>query len=449
MKKIGQSDIIGQRGISHIEGVVLSMGYMFYPTGGVEAGIDGYIELRDAQTGIVGNILIQIQGKATEQERLPGESDESFDFPCSEDDIAYWSQGTAPVLLLVVHLKSGKAYWRSIKEWLADKDRVNSRKVTFDKNRDLFTTDAKAAITNVALAARPGATAPSVRLEEQLLSNLVAVDFAPKLYWAPTNHSTDKSFGAAIRELDPRIGSEWIVRSKSVLSFHDLDQWPWNQVCEAEAMEEFDVDEWSESDDDDRLRDFVALLNRALGEFVWPDLYRHRISGVFFFRKQRDRSSLNYAYRSLRSMTSRRVVGAYGKKKTEPQKPSYFRHSGFLHRFLKLGQNWFVEVTPTYHFTFNGKDDDKFAGERLKKIKEMENNAAVLGQFVMWRDFLSTHRAVDDLVTERYPFLSFSAVEALRLDVGVPDSVWIAQEEDPSSTQFKLDLTGEIADRAA
>jgi hypothetical protein len=38
MKKIGKSDIIGQKGMSLIEGVVLSMGFMFYPTGGVEAG---------------------------------------------------------------------------------------------------------------------------------------------------------------------------------------------------------------------------------------------------------------------------------------------------------------------------------------------------------------------------------------------------------------------------
>jgi len=449
MKKIGHSDIIGQRGISHIEGVVLSMGYMFYPTGGVEAGIDGYIELRDAQTGVVGNVLMQIQGKATEKDRLPSETEESFDWPCSEEDLAYWSQGTAPVLLLVVHLKSGKAYWRSIKDWLADKERVKSRKVTFDKAGDLFTIDAKAAITGVALTARPGATGPSVRIREQLLPNLVSVEFAPKLYWAPTMHATDKSFGAAIRTLDPRIGSEWIVRGKSVLTFHDLDQWPWNQVCEAEAMEEFGVDEWSESDDEDRLRDFVALLNRTLGEFVRPDLYHHRTSGVFFFRKLRDRKELNYAYRSLRSMTSRRVVGPYGKKRNDPRAPSYYRHSGFLHRFQVLGSRWFLEVTPTYHYTFNGKDDDKFAGERLKKIKEMENNAAVMGQFVMWRDFLCTHRSVDDLVSERYRFLTFSAIDALQLDVGVPDNVWIAQEEDPTSNQFKLDLTGEVAERAA
>jgi hypothetical protein len=63
MKKIGRSDIIGQRGMAHIESVALSMGFMFYPTGGVEAGIDGFIELREEGTGAVGNLLLQVQGK--------------------------------------------------------------------------------------------------------------------------------------------------------------------------------------------------------------------------------------------------------------------------------------------------------------------------------------------------------------------------------------------------
>ena len=60
---------------------------VFYPTGGVEAGIDGFIELRDEETGTVGNLLLQVQGKATERQRLQGETDDSFEFPCSEDDI--------------------------------------------------------------------------------------------------------------------------------------------------------------------------------------------------------------------------------------------------------------------------------------------------------------------------------------------------------------------------
>jgi uncharacterized protein DUF4365 len=448
MKKIGRSDIIGQRGMAHIEGVVLAMGYMFYPTGGVEAGIDGFLELRDVETGEVGNLLLQLQGKATEKDRLPGETDSSFEWPCSEADIAYWTQGTAPVLLVVVHLRSGKAYWKSLANWFDNPERLAARRVIFDKVADEFTVNAKAGITAIALAARPGASSPSVRVHEEILTNLVGFTFAPKFYWAPTEHTTDKSFGGALRALHPKARSEWIVRSKAVLSFHDLDQWPWNELCEAGGIEEFDTAEWADSDDEDRQRDFVALLNRAIGEFVRPQLYRDRESGVFYFQKPRDRDELNYAYRSLQNTTTRRVVGRYGKKMKDPTKASYWRHSAFLHRFVKLGGQWFVEVTPTYHFTHNGRDPDGWAGDRLKKIKELENNAAVMGQFVMWRDFLTTH-GKDDLLTEQYPFLCFDSLEPLELDVGVPDDLWKSQEANPQPPSLDFSLAGDTVEELA
>ncbi|WP_369818162.1 DUF4365 domain-containing protein [Novosphingobium sp. ST904] len=109
------------------------MGYVFYPTGGVEAGIDGYIELRDEQTEVVGNLLLQVQGKSTERQRLQAETDDSFEFPCSENDISYWLHGTAPVLLIVVLPERGTAYWKSIKEWFRDPERLKARKVSSTK----------------------------------------------------------------------------------------------------------------------------------------------------------------------------------------------------------------------------------------------------------------------------------------------------------------------------
>jgi hypothetical protein len=344
--------------------------------------------------------------------------------------------GTAPVLFVVVLPEREVAYWKSIKEWFRDPDRLKARKIVFDKKADLFDRAAKQAVMAIGLSTAPGATAPAARIEEDLLVNLVGISFAPRLYWAPTSHQTDKSFGAALRALDPDAGSEWIVRGKSVLSFHDLDRWPWNLLCEAEAMEEFGADEWADSDDEDRQRDFVALLNRAMQEYVRPDLWHDRDSGVFYFRKPRNRDKLRYAYRSLKSFVPRDVVKRYGRRREDPNLPAYFRHSAFLHRFTRLGGKWFAEITPTYHFTRDGyKPDELFGGERLKKIKELENNAAVMGQFVMWRHFLTTHGAAN-LYAEQYPFLGFSEIAPLALDVGVPDNLWKSQEDDPDSPLF-------------
>ena len=59
MKKIGRSNIVGEQGVALVRGVILSMGFMFYETGGVEAGIDGVIELRDEDSGQVRNMILQ------------------------------------------------------------------------------------------------------------------------------------------------------------------------------------------------------------------------------------------------------------------------------------------------------------------------------------------------------------------------------------------------------
>jgi hypothetical protein len=50
-KKFHRSSIVGEEGVNLIQRVVLRMGHMWYPTGGVEAGIDGFVEIRNAVTG--------------------------------------------------------------------------------------------------------------------------------------------------------------------------------------------------------------------------------------------------------------------------------------------------------------------------------------------------------------------------------------------------------------
>jgi hypothetical protein len=57
-KKIHRSSIVGEQGVNLIQRIVLGMGHLWYPTGGVEAGIDGFIEIRDAITGEVTNSIV-------------------------------------------------------------------------------------------------------------------------------------------------------------------------------------------------------------------------------------------------------------------------------------------------------------------------------------------------------------------------------------------------------
>jgi hypothetical protein len=63
-KKIGNSDMIGARGVNLIERRILEMGYVWYPSQGVEAGIDGRLEIRN-QDAEVTNCILSVQSKAT------------------------------------------------------------------------------------------------------------------------------------------------------------------------------------------------------------------------------------------------------------------------------------------------------------------------------------------------------------------------------------------------
>jgi hypothetical protein len=66
MKKLSQSDIIGQQGINLIESICLKIGFAWYPAH-LDAGIDGYFEIRDSRTGQMTNLVVQVQSQATER----------------------------------------------------------------------------------------------------------------------------------------------------------------------------------------------------------------------------------------------------------------------------------------------------------------------------------------------------------------------------------------------
>lgn len=172
-KKIHQNSITGEQGVNLIERVALDMGFLWYPTGGVEAGIDGYIEIRDPTTGAATNSIVQVQSKATAQP-FSGETNEKLHYYCSEKDIDYWLQGNAPVILVVSRPRTEQAYWVSIKDYFSDPRVRAGRKVVFNKERDRFDASRADALKNLALPADAGVHFAPMPLTETLYSNLLS-----------------------------------------------------------------------------------------------------------------------------------------------------------------------------------------------------------------------------------------------------------------------------------
>jgi len=440
-KKISQSDIIGQQGINIIEEIVLGMGFLWYPTGGVEAGIDGVIEIRDSETGEVTNCIIQVQSKATQKTQLQAETETNFEYRCEERDIDYWLQGNAPVILIVVKTFTKEAFWVSTKDYFRDPKRRQSRKVLFDKARDRFDVNARFSLMHLAIPRNSGLYLAPRPKKEKLYSNLLRVSrLAEHLYTAYTITEDESKAYSMLQKIGRDLGQEWLLKENFVLSFHNLREPPWTEICDPGTIEEYDVEEWSLSNRLERQQEFVWLLNKALREKVKSDLSFDQKKKCYYFKPTADKSERRYDYQSLAKKTHRDVFQRYLKKKSE--EVAYYRHSAFQGQFIRVESKWFIEITPTYLFTRDGYTKDKFEQEKLSGIKRLEKNSAVFGQLVMWAEYLSTP-AQGELFTPNYPFLEFDRLEEFEIDVGIDDSIWLGTE-DKETTELLEDNLNDL-----
>lgn len=422
-KKISPQDITGDRGVALIHLIVGEMGFVWNPTG-LEAGIDGYIEIRDSKTGEMTNFIIQVQSKATDKD-FQAETDEGFDYYCESRDIDYWLGGNAPVILVRARPSTNEAYWVSVKDYFKDLAKRASKKVHFDKNKDRFDASCRDALIELAKPRDSGIYLNPLPKSEILVSNLLPVQsFGDKIYIAETKYRSAKTLWEKLRRLVKDPSNEWILNNKQIISFHDLNEFPWNQICLGTA-EEFDTDEWAYSNETDKRNIFVQLLNLALSQKLSPDVRFDKKFGYYYFSATKNLKAKELRYKSLSQNTSRVVFQGY-KNKKDPSKISHYRHSAFFGQFLCLNNNWYLEISPTYHFTWDGYKPSLFREDQLTGIKQLERNAAVLGQVVMWADYL---RDKPDMFSKPYPFLTFASLVQLEIQAGFDDNIWLKKEE--------------------
>jgi hypothetical protein len=433
-KKIGPNDILGELGVNLIQRICLEMGFVWYSTG-LEAGIDGYIEIR-SESGIVTNCIIQVQSKATEG-TFDAETPSGFEFRCSPKDLDYWIGGNAPVILVRCRPSTNEAYWVSIKDYFSDLNRRKSAKVVFDKVLNRFDITAKEALKCLAVPAASGLYLGPRPKPELVYSNLLQLaHFPAKYYVAETEYRTRAELFATLHEISDTVHGEWILGNKMLTSFHDLSAKPWSDVCERGTMEALDTYEWAQTDDHLRQRQFVQLLNACLRSSLYRKGVKFSRDGqCYYFRASRDLSERQFAYQSREYNTSRLVFRGYPKKSDQSQM-SYYRHSAFAGRFVRYGPNWFLQITPTYHFTRDGERVSRYAPELLSGIKRLETNQAVHGQVVMWAQLLKD-RSLFDVGPS---FLDFSSLLKFHVEAGFDDESWLKHEEAENYAGLQTEL---------
>lgn len=434
-KMIDDNTHKGDAGIAIIHRRVSQMKHVWHERT-IDPGIDGTIELRDPSTGEMSNQHIFVQSKASD--RFAGETDTKFHYICNDRDVDYWMKaGHNPVILICSHPETGEAWWAHIQSWFSDPARRATRRVDFNKATQQFSGDLSAKL--FALTDPHGAahTPVAAQRRENLISNLLPVDFPDLLYSAQTSASSVASVYAAQRE------SPYEVRSDFVLSHGRI--YAWAPIAgtglvrsSTTAAREMPVGELIGGSDDERHL-FVRLLGAALQHDL-RDICRWNNSRRFLY------------YRAPDDLGERRVLSATGRKrlafkgfyqrKDDPSLKQFYRHAALRWNFLEVAGDWYCQLTPDYFYTSDGYRESPFADEYLSKIKIRERNLAVLGETQLWAGLLrgvTEPSLMDSEGSER--LLDFGDLLTFDVDKGIDDREWQAPSEyDGNPDQMALDF---------
>jgi hypothetical protein len=409
------------------------MGFVWRPTSTLDTGIDGEIELRDTGTGEMSGLIVKVQSKAVS--RFENETDMGFDYSPSRKDVEYWLKHNVPVILIVSRPSTSEAYWLPVRETTGQ---VRQLRFRYNKADHRLDESAAPSLFEYVRISSPGARGFALRKSERLTSNLYPVTKLPdRLYLAETPHRSPKEVAKALD--GHSLSLEFALRNKRVLTPRDLSDPRYGFLCDRGTVEDFPIYEWSASNDADKQRDFVWILNQCLTQFLRTStsrIRRDKPSAAYYFPSKQelqrsedgknDSRGMSRGYQGQKKTTSREVVKALLNKKLGHVMG--YRHAAMWAQFSRYGGNWYLELTPTYRFTQpDGIRPSQYASDWLAGIKRLENNNALLGQLVMWEDILLNRN--EDFFVEPYAFIGFGQLLRFDLERGVEDTAWTANDE--------------------
>jgi hypothetical protein len=427
-KRITNAQVLGEKGVTLISRRLLDMGFLWHPTNApVEAGIDGFIELRDPETGDVANTWVAVQSKA--RSKLDKETDSSFEFVCSKKDLEYWRHGNMPVILVVSRPDTEEAWWVPVKEYFADATRASSRKILFDKTANALAGTTQPDLLSLCQSSGAGTYFRPAPKPEDLLSNLLTIKRLPKqLYRADSSFTEGAELHKELRKLMEYPPREWVLHGGVIYSVHNLREDPWRGVCDLGTVETIETDEWSESDDPETRRHFVWLLKCCLRRVCGRLGMRYdKDDGYYYFKATDDLSPRQMSYKSRKNATRRTVFQGY-RSKADPERIAYYRHVGFEPFILQFDGQWCLQINPTYRFTSDGEELHPFREEYLSKIKSIEGSGAVGGIVVMFAALFADRHG---LFARNYEHLGFGDLLGVEMPVGIDDLLWRKRDAEP------------------
>lgn len=149
---------------------------------------------------------------------------------------------------------------------------------------------------------------------------------------------------------------------------------------------------------------------------------------LFYFMPNPESITKRFSYHASKQKTTAEVVSVYKKSPSDPA-ISYVRHHAFSPRFEKIGSAWYLVVSPTYFFTFDGYRRHTYPDALLSGKKRLDNNNSVRGQVIMWHRLLSgaDPDSTGELLAAREKpkkAIEIGSPPTIQLPKSVPEDVW-------------------------
>jgi hypothetical protein len=345
-------------------------------------------------------------------------------------DLAYWRQSNLPVIIVLVRLSDHSMYWQRI-----DAGRSNEpRRLDIDKRRDAFSADAADLVAAVTIEKNTfGTYVPPMLSGEAGHLNLVRLKLPDEIFVAG---SPFKSGREAVKEMLLHEGPkhfDWVIRDRTFWSFRNPRSSILEEIIDSGTVEAIDTEEIALLEEVDDQNAVIELLRRSIEAQLADNLFFDKESRALCFRAFGPGQKREYEYRSLQNPTSAEVVTLIAKEGRD----NVMRHHAFVPRYQRIGDDWYVSITPTFVFTSDGYRTHPASSILLAGKKKLEKAGAIRGQVVMWRHLLMASAEMpprtllheETAPSDPRPRIGFEPLDTLTMPVTVPEEMW--RQEDP------------------
>jgi len=205
----------------------------------------------------------------------------------------------------------------------------------------------------------------------------------------------------------------WVCHDNKLFSFTDIGESGLVSIVDEGTVERLDVSDLADSDEPDNVNVLKQLLVAETRQKLKARNVRsHPKDGFFFFVPNEDGQELRKETWIGKASASRTVyVVKYQKK--DPEKVLHHQHFSFDLTFSNLGGTWFVQIVPSWYYSYDGFKRSHWHDKLLSKQKRLELNLSVRNAVRFVAYFLSNTSDV-----ERADETSLSFGSLLEFNVG-------------------------------